>query len=282
MQALQTDTKTRSATLVGSHRITPEAAAEEVRHLVFRSTDPSFDGPVGSCIRILAPGQFGAKHHARIYSIMDVEEIRGQARDFAICVRRCQYIDEFNGERYDGVASNYLCNLKAGDSIEFAGPVSYPFVMPDDKRSNLLMIGMGTGIAPFRGLVRQIYEKVGGWQGQVRLFFGARSGLELLYLNDENSDLSLYFDQPTFKAFQAVSPRPAMDAPVALDKTIAQNAAEVWSLVQAPETHFFVAGTESMWPGVEKALIAVAGSKDAWFDVRKALSDSGRWHSVLY
>jgi ferredoxin--NADP+ reductase len=213
---------------------------------------------------------------------MDVEAADSQASDFALCVRRCHYIDDFNGERYDGVASNYLCNLKPGDSIDFAGPVSYPFVMPGDKGSNLLMIGMGTGIAPFRGLVRQIYEKVGGWQGQVRLFFGAKSGLELLYLNDENSDLALYFDQPTFKAFQAVSPRPALDAPVALDKAIEQNAADVWSLVQAPETHFYVAGTETMWSGVEKALIAVAGSKDAWYDARKALTEGGRWHSALY
>ena len=204
MPTPQTDSKTRSATLVGSHRITAETATEEVRHLVFRTGDSTFPAVVGACIRILAPGQFGAKHHARLYSILDVVPNKDDATEFAICVRRCQYVDQFNGERYDGVASNHLCNLRAGDAVSFIGPVSYPFAVPDDKNTNLLMIGMGTGIAPFRGLVRQIYEKVGGWQGKVRLFFGAKSGLELLYMNNENSDLALYYDQPTFKGYNLV------------------------------------------------------------------------------
>jgi sulfite reductase alpha subunit-like flavoprotein len=282
MPTLQTDSKTRTATLVGSHRITAETAAEEVRHLVFRTGDSAFQAVVGACIRILAPGQFGAKHHARMYSILDVVPNKDDATEFAICVRRCQYVDEFNGERYDGVASNHLCDLRNGDAVQFVGPVSYPFAVPDDKNTNLLMIGMGTGIAPFRGLIRQIYEKIGGWQGKVRLFFGAKSGLEMLYMNNENSDLSLYYDQPTFKAFQAVSPRPALDAPVALDQAIEQNAAEVWEMMQSPNTHVFISGTAEMWPTVEKALVKIAGSRDAWSMARQKLADADLWTEVLY
>lgn len=282
MQPDQTDSKIRTATLVGSHRITAETAAEDVRHLVFRAVDPSFHARGGACIRVLAPGEFGARHHARLYSILDVEQHKADATEFAICVRRCHYIDEFNGERYQGVASNFLCDMKPGATVEFIGPVSYPFAVPEDKGSNLLMIGMGTGIAPFRGLVREIYEKIGGWQGQVRLFFGAKSGLEMLYMNDENSDLALYYDQPTFKAFQAVSPRPALDVPVALDQAIAQHAAEVWELVQAANTHVFIAGPAELWPAVEKALEQLAGSPDAWFAARRKLADGGRWSEVLY
>jgi len=280
MQTVQTDNSIHAATLVGSRRITADSA-EEVRHLVFR-TGGTFKGEVGGCIRVLAPGQFGAKHHARLYSIMDVDHGRGETSEFSICVRRCHYIDEFNGERYQGVASNYLCDMKPGGEVQFAGPVSYPFAMPASREANLLMIGMGTGIAPFRGLVRLIYEKLGGWKGKVRLFFGARSGLEMLYLNDENSDLALYYDQPTFKAFQAVSPRPALDAPVALDQAIAQNAAEVWEMLQGPDTYLYVAGTENMWPSVEKGLEQAAGSAEAWLAVRKSLTQSGRWSAVLY
>ena len=44
---------------------------------------------------------------------------------------------------------------------------------------------MGTGIAPFRAFVKHLYRDIGDWRGQVRLFYGARSGLELLYMNDE-------------------------------------------------------------------------------------------------
>jgi sulfite reductase alpha subunit-like flavoprotein len=273
--------RTYSATIKESRRITPAGSREEVRHLVFRTGDLSFDPALGNLIRVLAPGQFGAGSHARLYSIMDLEK-RKDATEFAICVRRCSYIDEFNGEEYKGVASNYLCDLRPDDAIVFAGPVGYPFVIPEDKTSDILLLGMGTGIAPFRTLIRQIYEKIGGWKGQVRLFYGARSPLEMLYMNDENSDLANYFDQPTFRAFQAISPRPALDAPVALGAALEQNATEVWNMLQRENTRVFVAGTANLLPAIEQAMIALAGSGANWLRVENTLKSSGRWSEVLY
>lgn len=144
------------------------------------------------------------------------------------------------------------------------------------------MIGMGTGIAPFRGLVRQIYEQVGGWEGKVRLFYGARTGLEMLYMNDENADLANYYDQPTFKAFQAVSPKPHFDAPIALDRAIEQNAEEIWALLQSPDTYVFIAGTQAIADVVNHTLVGIAGSADAWYATRDGLVAGGRWAEVLY
>ncbi len=270
-----------SAVLAESRRITPPGSREEVRHLVFRTGDLSFAPVLGNLIRVMAPGQFGNRSHARLYSLMDLER-RGAATEFSICVRRCSYIDDFNGEEYKGVASNYLCDLRPDAVLEFSGPVGYPFVIPEDKTADILMLGMGTGIAPFRTLIRQIYEKIGGWKGRVRLFYGARSPLEMLYMNEENSDLANYFDQPTFKAFQAVSPRPAFDAPVALDQALEQNAAEVWEMLQRPGTRVFVAGTENLLNVVEQSMIRLAGSGRNWLSVQSALKASGRWSEVLY
>lgn len=273
--------RTYSATLNESRRITPPASREEVRHLVFHTGDLSFDPQLGNLIRIMAPGQFGNRSHARLYSIMDLER-KKDVTEFAICVRRCSYIDDFNGEEYKGVASHYLCDLRPDDAIEFAGPVGYPFVIPEDKTADILMLGMGTGIAPFRTLIRQIYEKIGGWKGRVRLFYGARSPLEMLYMNDENNDLANYYDQPTFKAFQAVSPRPAFDAPAALDQALEQNAAEVWEMLQRPDTRIFIAGSGNMLPMLDKAMVELAGSARDWVSVHARLRSSGRWSEVLY
>jgi len=270
------------ATLVRSERITPETSTEEVRHMVFRRNDLSFGCKMGQCIRVMAPGEYGNKVHPRLYLVADNDVEREGGVEFAICVKRHSYIDEFNGELYQGIASNYLCNLKVGTDVAFTGPFGYPFAMPESRKANLLMIGMGTGIAPFRALIRTIYEKFGSWDGKVRLFFGAKSGLEMLYMNDENKDLSQYVYQPTFKAFQAISPRPLFDAPVALDKALEQNAAEVWEMMQSPETYVYFAGVQDMQVSVEKALAATAGSEAAWLEAKDAMQTSGRWNEVLY
>ena len=275
------DTMIYTAKLLSSSRITPESSREEVRQLVFHTDDLYFDSKVGSCIRILAPGQYGNPFHARLYSIADTDPSDVGAQ-FEICVRRCFYLDEASREEYDGVASSYLCDLKPGSEIKFSGPVGYPFVVPDNQDSNLLMIGMGTGIAPFRGLIRMIYEKHGSWKGKVRLYHGARTGLEMLYMNDANNDLANYFDQPTFKAFQAVSPRPAFNAPIALDKALEQNAAEVWAMVNSPDSRVYVAGMTQMLGMIDNAMASIAGSSHAWMTKRGELVSAGRWLEVLY
>ncbi len=237
---------------------------------------------MGQCVRIMAPGQYGNKYHPRLYLVADAVDQRDGGAEFALCVKRHNYIDDFNGERYPGIASNYLCDLKLGDSVEFAGPVGYPFALPESRKAGIIMIGMGTGIAPFRALIRTIYEKFGSWEGKVRLFYGAKTGLDMLYMNDENKDLSQYVYQPTFKAFQAISPRPAFDVPVDLDKAIEQNAAEVWEMLQSPATHLYLAGVDDMFTRVEKALAGIAGAADQWQEIQAKMKADGRWHEVLY
>jgi sulfite reductase alpha subunit-like flavoprotein len=270
-----------NAKLISSERITPESSREEVRRLVFHTDNLYFDSKVGSCVRVLAPGEYGNPYHARLYSIADSESSDDGAQ-FEICVRRCFYIDDASGEEYAGVASGYLCDLKPGSEIKFSGPVGYPFDVPSNPKADLLMIGMGTGIAPFRGLIRAIYENQGGWKGKVRLFHGARTGLEQLYLNDVNNDIGDYFDQPTFKAFQAISPHPAFNVPAALDQALERNAAEVWEIVNGPDSRVYVAGSTQMSDMIAKAMSNIAGTASVWMNKRNELVATGRWLEVLY
>lgn len=270
------------ATLVRSERITPADSRTEVRHLVFHRDDLSFDCRMGQCVRVMAPGQHGNRHHPRLYLVADNAVGHEGGIEFAICVQRHTYIDDFNGRRYPGVASNYLCDLPVGAQAEFTGPFGYPFGMPENRKANILMIGMGTGIAPFRMLIRTLYEKHGSWEGKVRLFYGAKSGIDMLYMNDENKDLAQYVHQPTFKAFQAVSPLPAFDVPVAIDKAIAQNATEIWTLLQSPDTYIYLAGVDVLQAQINRVLAGITGSAEIWSELKDALKSSGRWNEVLY
>ncbi|MBW7935239.1 MAG: oxidoreductase, partial [Gemmatimonadaceae bacterium] len=222
------------ATVVNSARLTPDDSDTELRHIDLAVDDARFTYEVGQSVGVLVPGPHepGRKEYLRLYSIAGGSRGANGKPVISLLVKRCFYIDDYNGYRYDGKASNYLCDLKAGDPVTLAGPFSLAFTLPEHKDANLLMIGLGTGIAPFRAFVKHIYGELGGWKGKVRLFHGAKRGFELAYMNDQNDDLKYYYDEETFKAFQAVSPRPHFDEPVDLVGAIAKNGEEIWALLR--------------------------------------------------
>lgn len=273
-----------AATLVSNERLTPQAT-DEVRHLVLQLPDMAFDFLEGQSIGVLTPGphEFGNPHHLRLYSVASSHYgERGERDSISICVRRCFYIDEVSGERYPGRASNYLCDTAPGDTIQITGPYGSHFLMPPDNECNMIMVGAGTGIAPFRAFVRKMYEQRGNWKGKVRLFYGAKTGLELLYRNEFNKDMALYYDDQSFKAFEAVSLRPHVDPNPALDRLLLDNQREVWEMVRDPKTYVYVAGLVSGAEKFEKAMIAMAGSEEAWRAKRHELAAQRRYSELLY
>ena len=267
-----------------STRISP-GETEEVRDIILEVNNKDLVLEPGQSVGVIVPGPhgFGHKDHFRLYTIADIpKKTRGNKQLINICVRRCTYIDDFSGERYEGIASNYLCDLKPGDKLTMSGPYGIPFEVPDDKNADILMIGLGTGIAPFRAFVKRIYNEVGGWKGKVRLFHGARSGLELLYMNDKQNDFTNYYDEETFKAFEAVSPRPQWDDPIALDYALEERAEEVWKMVTSPDTYVFVAGQEKIKDMLDRAFEKMAGSKEKWERRKAELKAGKRWTEVIY
>lgn len=273
-----------SATITKSERITDENT-EEVRHINLRVNNPSFHFVEGQSVGVLAPGAavFGQKHHLRLYSIASSREGEGTAGDeISLCVRRCFYVDEMNGERYPGVASNYLCDAQPGDSIPMVGPYGRHFLPPRDPTCNLLLIGAGTGIAPFRAFLKHIYRDQQKWEGKIRLFYGAKTGFDLLYRNERNNDLANYYDEETFQAFEALSPRPHVDAPVDMEGALRENITEACRLINDPKTHVYLSGLSRLEEVVDSAFEHAFGSGEAWDQQKAKLMDEGRWATLFY
>ena len=97
------------ATLLATQRITP-AGSVEVRELRLELAAPDFRATAGQSVGVIVPGPhaLGHAHHFRLYSLAaDCEPDASGIAHVTLCVRRCNYVDEYSGEEYRGVASNY-------------------------------------------------------------------------------------------------------------------------------------------------------------------------------
>lgn len=78
---------------------------------------------------------------------------------------------------YHGVCSNHLARQMAGATVQaFVKETKVGFRLPVDPAAPVIMIGPGTGLAPFRGFVREraALKSQGRTLGPALLFFGCR------------------------------------------------------------------------------------------------------------
>ena len=274
-----------AATVVASEPITPEDAAAEVREIVLDIAGEDFNVLASQNIGVLAPGQkeFGQESHFRLYSPADLPARRpGGVTRIPICVRRCSYVDDYNGEVYQGVASNFLCNLREGDTLTVTGPYGQAFPVPDDPEAALILIGAGTGIAPFRAFLKGLFRETSDFQGRVLLFHGGRTGMELLYMNDARNDFAQYYDRETFEAIEVFSRRPHWSDTIDWGSAMNERAVELWERLQDAHTHVYLAGLEAIRDELDAVFAKIAGSPDKW-ELRKAeLAAGKRWIELLY
>ena len=77
---------------------------------------------------------------------------------------------EFNSRIHKGVASTFLADLTAQDSAGIFLSPNKNFRPPDREDAPMIMVGPGTGIAPFRAFLQE--RKATGASGMNWLFFG--------------------------------------------------------------------------------------------------------------
>ncbi|MEQ9219461.1 MAG: ferredoxin-NADP reductase [Cyclobacteriaceae bacterium] len=282
METLQADKiKTQyKAEVLRSNRVTSDQM-EEIREITLRVENPDFHCGINQCIGVLIE-EPGLKFHHRFYTIAKVSSRETEKDRFTIMVKRCNYIDSFTGEEVQGLASNYLCDRKMGEQITITGPYPLPFEIPQDNYANMIMIGLGTGIVPFRGLIKYIHETRKTWNGKIRLFHGAKNGLELLYTNDKESDTAQYYDDNTYYALNDLSPRPYWMDTLTKSPEIEKRAEEILDLLWQSNTYVYVAGDKRILDNLETIFSTIIGSKVKWA-IRKAdLVRSKRWIEVIY
>jgi ferredoxin-NADP reductase len=89
----------------------------------------------------------------------------------------------------DGEVSPYLVDeLRPGDELELRGPIGGYFVWERSSGGPLLLIAGGSGVVPFRAMLR--HHAAGDSDAAVRLLYSARSLDEVLYRHELESLMS--------------------------------------------------------------------------------------------
>jgi len=276
------------ATLLENRRLTPVDSVDDIRHLVLDISGSNITYLEGQSLGVLAPGLDARekRHRVRLYSIASSRSgDDGQSDKITLCIKRVVYQDETTGAEVRGVASNYICDAAVGDLVPVTGPTGRRFLLPTSDDVNLVMIAVGTGIAPFRSFINYIFNERGSWGGCVRLFYGAKTGLESIYMNNENNDIGQYYTQNTFQAFQALSRQEtnAAGERVYVQHKIAQQKEKLWPMVKEGNLVLYLCGLKSMEEGVDQVFAGWA-SEDGlvWAQIKDQLKSSGRWNVEVY
>ncbi|WP_423199718.1 MULTISPECIES: benzoyl-CoA 2,3-epoxidase subunit BoxA [unclassified Cupriavidus] len=269
------------ATVTGNLRATEIGRDYDTHHIVLDFGTVPFPVLEGQSIGIIPPGTdaSGRPHHARQYSIASARNgERAGYNNLSLTIKRV--LEDHQGRPVRGVASNYMCDLQVGDTVEVIGPFGSSFLMPNHPRSHIVMICTGTGSAPMRAMTewRRRMRKSGRFEGgKLLLFFGARSKEELPYfgplvsLPKDFIDVNLAFSRTPGQPRRYVQ-----DA-------MRERAADLAALLADDHAYFYVCGLKSMEEGVVLALrdIAVQAGLD-WPRIAADLKQQGRLHLETY
>ncbi len=161
------------------------------------------------------------------------------------------------GRLRKGVASTMLADrLAEGDSLRvFVQPNHGGFTVPQDRDAPMIMVGPGTGIAPFRAFLQQ--RKADGCSGKNWLFFGDQhAACDFLY----ETELKDYLADGTLDRLDTAFSRDG-DAKVYVQDRMRENAAQLWQWLQQG-AFFFVCGDASrMAADVDAALVEIVAQQ---------------------
>ncbi len=157
---------------------------------------------------------------------------------------------------FKGICSNYLAGQPIDATVYgFVRKPTIPFRPPDNPHVPMIMVGPGTGVAPFRGFLqeRAALKQRSVPVGESMLFFGCRDPLQDFLYEDEMRAFEAAGVTRLFSAFSREFGKPK----TYVQQAIKNHSEDVWRLLQR-EAVIFVCGEASrMAPDVRQAFAGV-------------------------
>jgi sulfite reductase (NADPH) flavoprotein alpha-component len=185
----------------------------------------------------------------RLYSI--ASSLAAHPDEVHLCVAIVRY--ETHGRKKTGLCSGFLADHAElhAKNIPIYVQESRHFRLPKDGARDIIMVGPGTGIAPFRAFLEQ--RAAEGAKGRNWLFFG------------EQRRASDFFYEDEFTAWQKKGVLTRFDTAFSRDQAqkiyvqhrLKENARELWAWLQSG-AYFYVCGdAHRMAKDVHQALIDI-------------------------
>jgi cytochrome P450/NADPH-cytochrome P450 reductase len=156
---------------------------------------------------------------------------------------------------YKGACSNYLASCRVGEIIQATlRETKAGFRLPEDTKVPIIMVGPGTGLAPFRGFLQERASRKakGETLGPALLFFGCRHPEQDFLYAEELKAFSADGIADLYTAFSRADGKKTY-----VQHLIAQEKDKVWRLIEQGAIVFVCGDGSRMEPDVKAALVAI-------------------------
>jgi sulfite reductase alpha subunit-like flavoprotein len=187
----------------------------------------------------------------------------------------------FRGVARWGVCSTYLADRSPGDRVAVYLQASSNFRPPTDPHTPMIMIGPGTGIAPFRGFLQE--RRALGHTGPNWLFFGEQHAATDYYYREEIEQMRA---DGLLTELDLAFSRDQRDK-VYVQHLMRNRGAKLWRWLQ-DGAQLYVCGTaDPMAKDVDRALCEIAAEHgnldpEAAREYVRSLSAGKRYHRDVY
>ena len=204
---------------------------------------------------------FLRKMPARAYSI--ASSLAAHEDEVHLTVGAVRY--NFRGRKKEGVASSFLADrVSIGEKVKVFVEKNEYFKLPNDPNADIIMVGPGTGIAPFRAFVEERAET--GAEGKNWLFFGNPNfTTDFLY----QTEWQQYLKKGNLDRLDLAFSRDQKDK-VYVQHRLLQKSKLIFERLQNG-SYFYVCGDKNKMAGdVERAMVQIS-MKEGGFSEEKAI-----------